>query len=92
MEVEVGEESVASLGEQSLVSIAFDYDSILDRTVPGSGLGGFVLTDWSSCGNIARIHHVRLNVVGRYTGLSSNLLSRSAFSKPIFHFSQGARI
>ncbi len=45
MEFQISEESVATLSEYAEVSIAFEYDCILELTIIDNGLGGFVLAE-----------------------------------------------
>ncbi len=45
MDIEVREEPLTTLGEYGRVSIAFEVRAVLDCTVRGEGLGGFVLTE-----------------------------------------------
>jgi GNAT superfamily N-acetyltransferase len=45
MKFQISEESVATLSEQAEVSIAFDYDHMLELTIVRNGLGGFVLEE-----------------------------------------------
>lgn len=45
VDFQVSEESIATLCQQANVSIAFEYDRVLELTVKDNGLGGFVLTE-----------------------------------------------
>jgi len=45
MEFQLSEESATTLGELAHVSIAFEYDRILELTIVDDGLGGFVFTE-----------------------------------------------
>lgn len=45
MNFQLSEESVATLSEHAAVSIAFEYDTILELTIVDNGLGGFVLAE-----------------------------------------------
>ncbi len=45
MKFQISEESVATLSEHAEVSIAFEYDHMLELTILRNGLGGFVLEE-----------------------------------------------
>ncbi len=47
MDFQLSEESITTLREQAKVSIAFEYDRILELTIVDHGLGGFVLAEQS---------------------------------------------
>jgi len=44
MDLQICEESVTTLSEQARISIAFEYDTILELTIAEAGLGGFLLS------------------------------------------------
>ncbi|MBX9691250.1 MAG: hypothetical protein K2Z81_02630, partial [Cyanobacteria bacterium] len=45
MDFQLSEEPVATLPEHAEVSIAYEYDRILELTIVDNGLGGFVLSE-----------------------------------------------